>query len=67
MNCLKPGGKILVTLCRGQGGTPMDQPLRNWSDSWQIVSLAAYAGLVLHHIQAFDPNDYPQYSCTGYR
>ena len=38
------GGDICVTLCKGQGGTPQDQPYRSHGNSWQIVNNAANAG-----------------------
>lgn len=37
-------GDICVTLCKGQGGTPLDQPYRSHGNSWQIVNNAAKAG-----------------------
>lgn len=35
---------ICVTLCKGQGGTPGDEPQRLHGNSWQIVYNAAKAG-----------------------
>ena len=60
-------GKIIMTLCKGQGGTPVDQPLRSWHDSWQVVAMAANADLVLSHVIPFEAELYQQYSCTGFR
>lgn len=40
-------GQIWVTLCNGQGGTPMDTTQRAWGDTWQVVHCAAEAGLLL--------------------
>lgn len=37
-------GDICVTLCKGQGGLPLDQPHRTHGNSWQIVDNAAKAG-----------------------
>ena len=37
-------GEICVTLCKGQGGTPMDESNRGYGNSWQIVNNAAKAG-----------------------
>lgn len=37
----------MVSLCKGQGGTPADgDSLRVWGDSWQIVEMAALSGLL---------------------
>ena len=43
---LEPNGDVCVTLCQGQGGTPMDRPVREWHDSWQIVAMATYSDFV---------------------
>lgn len=37
-------GDICVTLCKGQGGTPVDEPQRAYGNSWQIINNAAKAG-----------------------
>ena len=38
------GGDICVSLCQGQGGTPADNPAREYCNTWQVVSQAAKAG-----------------------
>ncbi|XP_070551642.1 ferredoxin-fold anticodon-binding domain-containing protein 1-like [Ptychodera flava] len=60
-------GEIHITLCGGQGGTPADKPQRQWGNSWQVVAMAAYAGLILSSTATFDPVNYPEYTCTGFR
>ncbi|XP_064603588.1 ferredoxin-fold anticodon-binding domain-containing protein 1 homolog [Liolophura sinensis] len=67
VNILAPQGHVMVTLCKGQGGTPADRPQRAWPDSWQVVSMAANAGLILSEIHPFHPGDFPGYLCTGFR
>lgn len=67
VNILTPQGHVMVTLCKGQGGTPADRPQRAWPDSWQVVSMAANAGLILSEIHPFHPGDFPGYFCTGFR
>ncbi|XP_033125307.1 ferredoxin-fold anticodon-binding domain-containing protein 1-like isoform X2 [Anneissia japonica] len=64
---LVPDGKVLMTLCNGQGGTPADKPQREWFNSWQVVAMASYADLILTHTEEFVAEDFPEYSCTGYR
>lgn len=64
---LKELGQILVTLCKGQGGTPADQPMRAWHDSWQVVSMAANSGLILTKVLPFKAEDYTVYTSTGFR
>lgn len=57
----------MVTLCKGQGGTPADQPMRSWHDSWQVVSMAANASLILTQIYPFEAKDFPRYESVGFR
>ncbi|XP_016151410.1 ferredoxin-fold anticodon-binding domain-containing protein 1 [Sinocyclocheilus grahami] len=64
---LKDSGEVHVTLCNGQGGTPCDRPMREWHNSWQVVAMAAEAGLILSEIHPFDCETYQGYRCTGYR
>ena len=64
---ITPYGDILVTLAQGQGGTPADEPIREWHDSWQVVGSAAYADFILSDVQPFDSDEYPLYNSTGFR
>ncbi|XP_051981301.1 ferredoxin-fold anticodon-binding domain-containing protein 1 isoform X2 [Xyrauchen texanus] len=63
---LKDNGEVHVTLCNGQGGTPYDSPMREWHNSWQVVAMAAEAGLILSEIRPFDCETFQGYRCTGY-
>ncbi|KAF2977002.1 hypothetical protein EK904_013657, partial [Melospiza melodia maxima] len=60
-------GEVHVALCNGQGGTPADQPRREWHNSWQIVAVAAGAGFILSHVHPFKAETVEGYECTGYR
>ncbi|XP_070621632.1 ferredoxin-fold anticodon-binding domain-containing protein 1 [Erythrolamprus reginae] len=60
-------GDIHVALCKGQGGTPADQPVREWHNSWQVAEMAAGAGFILSGIEPFNIKDVGGYKCTGYR
>nr|CAD7591188.1 unnamed protein product [Timema genevievae] len=64
---LSPSGRVIVSLCRGQGGTPADVPRRAWSDSWQVVEMAAHGDLVLSQVEPFYQHVFPGYTCVGYR
>ncbi|KAJ8388307.1 hypothetical protein AAFF_G00134610 [Aldrovandia affinis] len=64
---LTESGEVHVALCNGQGGTPVDKPMREWHNSWQAVAMAAEAGLILNDICPFDRDKYQSYKCTGYR
>lgn len=60
-------GEVHVALCRGQGGTPADQPRREWHNSWQVVAVAAGAGFILSDVHPFRAETARGYECTGYR
>ncbi|NXX80845.1 FDXA1 protein, partial [Urocolius indicus] len=64
---LTEDGEIHVALCNGQGGTPADQPRREWHNSWQIVAVAAGAGFILSDVHPFKAETIHGYKCTGYR
>ncbi|XP_051168108.1 ferredoxin-fold anticodon-binding domain-containing protein 1-like [Leptopilina boulardi] len=66
-NFLKSTGQIIVTLCNGQGGTPVDNPQRNWNDSWQIVEMSAHGNFLLINVQPFEMTFFENYIVTGYR
>ena len=59
-------GEVHVTLCKGQGGTPVDEP-REYGNTWKVVEMAADAGLMLTRIVPFPSADLPGYLATGYR
>ncbi|NXR11336.1 FDXA1 protein, partial [Semnornis frantzii] len=60
-------GEVHVALCNGQGGTPADQPRREWHNSWQVVAVAAGAGFILSNVHPFEAETIHGYKCTGYR
>ncbi|NXG43991.1 FDXA1 protein, partial [Psilopogon haemacephalus] len=60
-------GEVHVALCNGQGGTPADQPRREWHNSWQVVAVAAGAGFILSNVHPFNAETIQGYKCTGYR
>lgn len=64
---LSEDGEVHVSLCNGQGGTPADQPKREWHNSWQVAAMAAEANLILNDVQPFESEKYHNYKCTGYR
>ncbi|XP_035481442.2 ferredoxin-fold anticodon-binding domain-containing protein 1 [Scophthalmus maximus] len=64
---LAEDGEVHVSLCNGQGGTPADQPRREWHNSWQVAAMAAEAHLILSDIHPFESEKYQSYKCTGYR
>ena len=66
-NILTEDGQVMVTLCKGQGGTPADKPLRSWHNSWQVVAQAAPSGFTLAQIQNFDASKFPGYHSVGFR
>ncbi|XP_069684284.1 ferredoxin-fold anticodon-binding domain-containing protein 1-like [Periplaneta americana] len=60
-------GKILVSLCKGQGGTRADKPVRRWDDTWQVVEMAGHGDLVLVSVEHFRSDIFPGYKSVGYR
>ena len=64
---LEPNGKVIITLCNGQGGTPSDNPRRSWNDSWQVVEMAAHGNFILTEIEPFQISFFENYIVTGYR
>uniref|UniRef100_H3CX86 Ferredoxin-fold anticodon binding domain containing 1 n=1 Tax=Tetraodon nigroviridis TaxID=99883 RepID=H3CX86_TETNG len=64
---LAEGGEVHVSLCNGQGGTPADQPKREWHNSWQVTAMAAEAQLILTEVRPFESEKNQSYKCTGYR
>ncbi|XP_023613692.1 ferredoxin-fold anticodon-binding domain-containing protein 1 isoform X2 [Myotis lucifugus] len=60
-------GEVHVALCKGQGGTPADNPTREWHNSWQVVAMAALGGFILSDVHPFSCEAVPGYKCTGYR
>lgn len=64
---LKENGQVLVTLCNGQGGTPMDESRRRWDDSWKIVEMAAHGNFILTRVEPFLWQSFRDYVVTGYR
>ncbi|KAL6255828.1 hypothetical protein P5V15_013071 [Pogonomyrmex californicus] len=64
---IKENGQVLVTLCNGQGGTPMDKPRRRWDDSWKIVEMAAHGNFILTKVESFLWQSFQNYIVTGYR
>ena len=66
VNFITARGRILVSLCRGQGGTLADIPKR-YDDTWKVVEMASYSGLILSSVTPFCVSDYPGYVSTGLR
>ncbi|XP_075957895.1 ferredoxin-fold anticodon-binding domain-containing protein 1 [Anarhichas minor] len=64
---LSEDGEVHVSLCNGQGGTPADQPKREWHNSWQVAAMAAEAHLILSDVHPFEREKHQSYKCTGYR
>ncbi|XP_054482110.1 ferredoxin-fold anticodon-binding domain-containing protein 1 [Anoplopoma fimbria] len=64
---LSEDGEVHISLCNGQGGTPADQPKREWHNSWQVAAMATEAHLILSDVHPFEREKYQSYKCTGYR
>lgn len=64
---LEDSGCIVVALCDGQGGTEADKKQRRWDDTWQVTEMAAQSDFVLHGVEYFDVNCFPNYVNVGFR
>lgn len=52
---LNPSGEIRIALCHGQGGMPADS-LEDWRKSWLPAMYAAEHGLLLSHLEPYQPS-----------
>lgn len=59
---LKSSGEIRIALCHGQGGMPADS-LEEWRQGWMPATYAAEHGLLLTHLEPFEPS----YGLSSYR
>lgn len=64
---LKDNGQVLMTLCKGQGGTLVDSSERRWDDSWKVTEMAAHGNFILTKVEPFDWSLFENYNVTGYR
>ena len=55
-------GEVVITLARGQGGTPAEAEVRSPGDTWRLVDTCHEAGCVLTRVQEFRPQQYLGYS-----
>ena len=55
-------GEIVITLARGQGGTPAEAEARSPGDTWRLVDTCHEAGCVLTRVQDFCPHQHLGYS-----
>jgi len=67
-NILADDGSVIVTLCRGQGGTPFDEVQKKVAaDTWKVVEGGAEGGFVLDGVEKFPLDQFPDYLQVGYR
>jgi len=60
-------GQVIITLCKGQGGTPFEKVKRIPADTWKIVEIAHEAEFVLSDVCYFPHDAFDQYFRVGYR
>lgn len=65
--CVTMNVEVVVTLCKGQGGTPLDDCHRGYQNTWKVAELAAESGFILTRVLPFDSCSHELYSATGYR
>jgi len=64
---LAPDGLLIITLCKGQGGTPFDPETRRKDDTWKILDISQDSGFVMTHVEKFPVDYFEDYSQVGYR
>ena len=64
---LEDDGDIVITLCRGQGGTQAETVVRSRADTWRIVDMCHEAHCILTHVEIFCPDQFSDYQSVGYR
>jgi len=66
---LAPEGSIVVSLCRGQGGTPAEEVPRKGADTWQVQEAAAEVGFILQQVRPCPVQELEVlgYQSTGFR
>eukprot|EP00092_Neocalanus_flemingeri_P020910 GFUD01022653.1.p1 GENE.GFUD01022653.1~~GFUD01022653.1.p1 ORF type:complete len:361 (+),score=81.69 GFUD01022653.1:37-1119(+) len=64
---LDRNGQVVITLCRGQGGTPFETIERVPADTWKIVETGHEAQFVLSQVYHFPHELFQQYYQVGYR
>ena len=64
---IEDDGLIVITLCRGQGGTPGDTVQRSPSDHWRLVDMCHEADCILTGVETFPHKQFLDYHQVGYR
>lgn len=64
---LDENGQVVVTLCKGQGGTPFEKVERLAANTWKVVETAHDVGFVLSQVYYFPHHQFQQYHAVGYR
>jgi len=64
---LAENAEVVVTLAKGQGGTPFEKVKRNAPDTWKIVEIAHEADFVLSQVYHLPLEEFSLYSQVGYR
>mmetsp|Transcript_2873 Transcript_2873/g.7259 ORF Transcript_2873/g.7259 Transcript_2873/m.7259 type:complete len:359 (+) Transcript_2873:60-1136(+) len=66
---LSANGKVVVSLCKGQGGTAAETVQKPAGDTWQVQDLAAESGMILVRAEPCPVDELTKlgYTCTGFR
>merc|ERR1712008_85155 len=66
---LTPHGEVIVSLCKGQGGTASESTARKATDTWQIQESAAAADFIMRSVQPCPVELLARlgYASTGFR
>ena len=59
---IEEDGEVVITLARGQGGTPAEAEVRSPANTWRLVDTCHEAGCVLTRVQEFCPQQHLGYN-----
>jgi len=60
-------GHLIITLCKGQGGTPFDSVVRRKDDTWKMLDIAQDNNYIVTEVFKFPSQSFPDYTQVGYR
>lgn len=60
---VRDDGQMVVSLCRGQGGTELDEPFCPYEKSWKIAEMGAHGDFILVSVEPYVKENFVNYKC----
>lgn len=60
---VRDDGQMVVSLCRGQGGTELDEPYCTYEKSWQVAEMGAHGDFIIVSVEPYVTENFPDYKC----